>query len=112
MINITIYKKEETVTGVSIEGHANHAQKGYDIYCGAMTTLFYSLKYALHEIAELEIEVVEHNGKGKVFIGLNDYGNYEGQLFFEQFIGMSQQLQQSYPEYYLVNVVQEYNGYH
>jgi uncharacterized protein YsxB (DUF464 family) len=53
MINITF--DPETYT-LDITGHAEHGEKGEDIVCSAISTLFYTLAEALYESREMLAE--------------------------------------------------------
>jgi len=39
MIRVTVYKKENEITGLRTEGHADYAEEGSDIYCAAVSAL-------------------------------------------------------------------------
>ncbi len=65
MIKITF--KPETYT-LDITGHAEHEEKGKDIVCAAISTLFYTLAESLHSVKHMleEIDINDDDGYGHI----------------------------------------------
>lgn len=64
MINIEFYPNTFTI---DINGHANHDEKGKDIVCSAITTLFYTLAETLNnsrDMLEEDIDFKNEDGNG------------------------------------------------
>ena len=78
MIEITFNPKE---CQLNITGHAEHGNKGEDIVCSAISTLFYTLAESLlqskHMIeGEVEIEIEDGNG----YISCKPKAEYEANV--------------------------------
>jgi uncharacterized protein YsxB (DUF464 family) len=64
MINITFNPDKYELT---VEGHANYGEKGEDIVCAAISTLFYTLGEAIFQSADMLTEeptFKDNDGKG------------------------------------------------
>lgn len=98
MINITF--RPETLE-LEIEGHANHAEKGKDIVCSAVSCLFYTLGESLWQSASmLYEEPIVKDEEGKGYICSRPKEEYEGNIartYWTILIGL-QMLAEQYPE--------------
>lgn len=65
MINVTFNSKTYTL---DITGHAEHDEKGKDIVCAAISTLFYTLAESLYEMKDLcdELDIDDTDGNGHI----------------------------------------------
>lgn len=66
---------------LNIEGHAGQNEKGEDIVCSAISTLFYTLGQALIDSEEMLKEkpiVIDDDGKG--YIACKPKAEYEGNI--------------------------------
>ena len=66
MINIEF--NPETLT-IDITGHAEHGNKGEDIVCSAISTLFYTLAetlYDLRHMLEEDMDFTDEDGNGHI----------------------------------------------
>ena len=64
MINITFNPKTFTL---NVTGHAEHGEKGEDIVCSAISTLFYTLADALYQSKHMladDIDFSDEDGNG------------------------------------------------
>ena len=64
MINITFNPKTFTL---DVTGHAEHGEKGEDIVCSAISTLFYTLADALYQSKHMladDIDFSDEDGNG------------------------------------------------
>ena len=78
MINITF--KPKTLE-LEIEGHANHGEKGEDIVCSAISTLFYTLGETLYQSLEmLEDAPTFKDTEGKGYLSCNPKKEYGGNI--------------------------------
>lgn len=70
MIQIKIVRKNESITGFVIEGHAQYAPRGQDIVCAAVSALSISTINSIHSLTAtphhfrnednlLELEILE-----------------------------------------------------
>ena len=78
MINITFNPDKWEV---KVEGHANHGEKGEDIVCAAISTLFYTLCEAIYESKEMlacEPSFSEEDGNG--YISCKPKEEFEGNM--------------------------------
>ena len=78
MINIKF--KPETLE-LEIKGHAEHSEKGEDIVCSAISTLFYTLGETLNQsisMQEQPIEFKDEDGKG--YLRSYPKREYEGNI--------------------------------
>lgn len=78
MINITFYPQN---LELQVEGHAHHGEKGEDIVCAAISTLFYTLAEALHQSEEMMASPIVFDGKnGKGYIKCFPRQEYIGNI--------------------------------
>ena len=78
MINITFNPK---TLELSLTGHAEHGNKGEDIVCAAVSTLFYTLGQALIESKEMLEDFPTLNDEdGNGFISCKPKPEYEGNI--------------------------------
>lgn len=61
MINVNIYKKEETIVGFELSGHAQHSKSGTDIVCSAVSALTISAVNGISQLTETEIIFKDEN---------------------------------------------------
>lgn len=104
MINITF--RPETLE-LEVEGHANHAEKGKDIVCSAVSALFYTLGESLVQSLSMLTEPVifkENDGHG--YIRCYPKAKYEGNIsrtYWTILVGL-QMIAEQYPESISFNV--------
>ena len=78
MINITF--KPETLE-LEIEGHAEHGEKGEDIVCSAISTLFYTLAQSVIESESmLSKKPVFKDKEGRGYLKCKPKKEYEGNI--------------------------------
>ena len=66
---------------LDIEGHAEYDEKGKDIVCSAISTLFYTLAESLYEVREMmEEDIVFDDTDGRGHIECKPKSEYEGNL--------------------------------
>ena len=64
MVNVTIYKKENQITGFEILGHAGFAKRGKDIVCAGISALVVNTINSIEQLTEdkFTCEVEEKSG--------------------------------------------------
>ena len=78
MINITF---NADALELNIEGHAGQNEKGEDIVCSAISTLFYTLGQALIDSEEMLIEKpIFKDEDGKGYLSCKPKAEYEGNI--------------------------------
>ena len=78
MINIDFNPNTFTL---DITGHAEHGEKGEDIVCSAISTLFYTLAEALYESREmLEEDMVFSDEDGNGHLSCKPKSEFEGNI--------------------------------
>jgi uncharacterized protein YsxB (DUF464 family) len=78
MINITFNPKTFTL---DITGHAEHGEKGEDIVCSAISTLFYTLGEALYESrAMMSEDIVFSDEDGNGHLSCKPKAEYEANV--------------------------------
>ena len=78
MINI---KFNPNAFELDITGHAEHGEKGEDIVCSAISTLFYTLAHALYESREmLSGDLVFSDEDGNGHLSCKPKEEYEGNI--------------------------------
>ena len=78
MINITFYANSRKLV---VEGHANHGEKGEDIVCAAISTLFYTLGECLVQSEKmLKSSPTFKDKEGKGVICCTPKKEYEGNI--------------------------------
>ena len=86
---------------LSVNGHAGHGEKGKDIVCSAVSTLFYTLGKALLQSSSMLYEepfIKEEDGEG--YIVCHPKEEYEGNIartYWTILIGM-QMIADHYPK--------------
>ena len=99
MINIEFNPK---TFSVDITGHAEHGEKGEDIVCAAISTLFYTLGEALWQSASLLYEeplVKDEEGDG--YLVCHPKEEYEGNIartYWTVLVGL-QMIAEQYPKH-------------
>ena len=69
MINAEIYTQEDgKITGFSIEGHANTAPHGQDIYCAGVSTVTQAAYICV--VKHLQRDIEGDSASGKLFLEL------------------------------------------
>lgn len=82
--------------GLTVEGHADHAEAGKDIVCASVSALTQSLVYGLESLTEDEIRYRLEPGNSEVrYENLSEQGCLLVDSFF---IGIST-MAMAYPEY-------------
>lgn len=78
MINIIF--KPKTLE-LEIEGHAKHGEKGEDIVCAAISTLFYTLGETLNQSSNMLIKpIVFKDEDGKGYLACKPKKEYGGNI--------------------------------
>ncbi len=89
--------------GLTIEGHANYAEKGKDIICAAVSTLFYAYVEEIKKHPEwfyrVEINLQEESEKKYCNVYLEKYCRKVYELSTECIVNMLKMLAEQYPEY-------------
>lgn len=72
MINVTIYRKQNTINAFKIEGHANSGPYGYDLVCAAVSAVTFGAVNAVIQICETDDIIIDQAGDagGYLFIEL------------------------------------------
>lgn len=77
---ITIEFKPKTFT-LDITGHAEHGEKGEDIVCAAISTLFYTLAESLYSVKEMMAEdIVFSDEDGNGHLSCKPKAEYEANV--------------------------------
>lgn len=77
---ITIEFKPKTFT-LDITGHAEHGEKGEDIVCAAISTLFYTLAESLYSVKEMMTEdIVFSDEDGNGHLSCKPKAEYEANV--------------------------------
>ena len=64
MVNVTIYKKEDQITGFEFIGHAGFSRRGKDIVCAGISALVVNTLNSIEQLTEdkFTCEVEEKSG--------------------------------------------------
>ncbi len=73
MTEATIYKTDDNINKIIVQGHAFYADYGQDIVCSAISMICYTIANKLLSIEEENIDVVIEEGKFQ--ISLKDFTN-------------------------------------
>ncbi len=87
------------MAGITVEGHAGYAPKGYDIVCAAISVLFQSLGESIKELTEDDIHVKKADGYMRI-----DYKDLseQGKLLIDSFFIGINGVAEAYPEYLII----------
>lgn len=95
MLSVFITSKDDKVTKIEIQGHANYNIYGYDIVCAAASTLAI---YTINLINELDSNVIDYedveNGMTIIIKKNNDIIDTIFKVMIEHF----QELEKDYPK--------------
>ena len=104
MINITF--KPETLE-MEIEGHSGHGEKGKDIVCSAISSLFYTLGEAIYQSkAMLVEEPIFKDEEGKGYLCCKPKEEYAGNIarsYWTILVGM-EMVADNYPKHVTLKV--------
>ena len=89
MIKAEFFTQDGKITGFSLNGHADSAPKGYDIYCAGVSTLSDSAYLCITNYLKREIDG-EH-GEGKLFLKLKTPPDSQTEaVFHTMLIGLTE----------------------
>ena len=106
MLKIVIYYKNQDITGFTVEGHANYAPKGEDIYCAGVSaitqTALIGLAHHLENIPEYMVE----SGDMKVFLdeNISSADNEKAQIILTTMLAGLEFMEKSYNEFLKVEI--------
>lgn len=72
MIKVEVMRSGNMITGYKVEGHANHAPRGEDIVCAAVSMLAQSTLVGLGEIVSIPMQADVKEGLVNVHLDLSD----------------------------------------
>ena len=103
MVEITFVPEK---LSLSFHGHADYAEKGKDIVCSAVSTLFYTLVSSLEEMG-CELDVKAEEGDSYVeCVAMPPIRGHVMQTYWTILVGL-QMLAEQYPENICFNVENE-----
>ena len=81
--------------GLKMEGHADHAPKGFDVVCAGVSSALFATYYTLcNLIGEHSVDATFENGYANIQINSQDLAT---DATIDGFIDVIQQIQQQYP---------------
>jgi len=107
MITVTIFRKNELIVGVQVEGHAGFARKGKDIVCSAVSMLYINLVNSIDSFTKDDKEI---NGSRKINfenIILKEMPGNDCELLFQSFYLGITTVYKEYGKRYIEIVEQE-----
>lgn len=97
MITAVFKKKNHTLVGLEVSGHANFANIGHDIVCAGVSSALMMCINGIIEVlmVEAEVQILEN----KVSLTLADNTNETATKFLEAFLLHLESLKDDYPQH-------------
>lgn len=83
MLNVTIYKKENQITGFDFYGHAGFARKGKDIVCAGVSALVINTVNSVEQLTQDRFTCEVEEKSGDVRFHLTEDSSEEAQLLMK-----------------------------
>ena len=101
MIDVTIYKTNDTITGFIAEGHSDYAEEGFDIVCASVSILCYTALNSLNMVAEINSEhILYKSDKNTGLMSVKTLKNNEKtHIIYKVFAVGIEMLTEDYSEY-------------
>lgn len=111
MIVINIYKSEDNFRKITIEGHADYAEYGYDIVCSAISAVTITIVNGLKDVCKIdEIEIL-YSPDGLIHIFVPDELDKENRKITNLFLSTLElgykDIWSNYPENIELNIYKE-----
>lgn len=107
MITATVFWKNEHITGVQLEGHAEYGRKGKDIVCSAVSILYINLVNSLENFTDDPKDI---NGSVKINfqnVILKRMPSEKAELLFRSFLLGITTIEEKYGKKYISILNQE-----
>lgn len=75
MVKVEIFKQKNRVEMITISGHSNFADKGFDIVCSAISSITYACINSFNEINKNNIELKD--GYVKIDVSQKNISNHD-----------------------------------
>lgn len=98
MINISLTKTNDYVSGFIVEGHSTYAEHGKDIICASVSALSQTILLTLVDIYGDKCKYITRSGYLKLEL-LDEYSLKEVQLLFRAFVVGIKAIAEEYPKY-------------
>ena len=72
MITVTIFKKDDIITGFKASGHAEYAEPGEDIVCASVSVLYINTINSLIRLTSDMADVVGGEDDSNVVVNINN----------------------------------------
>ncbi|HLR22176.1 MAG TPA: ribosomal-processing cysteine protease Prp [Pseudogracilibacillus sp.] len=72
MIDVIIFKNNETIKAFEISGHADSGPYGYDLVCAAVSAISFGSVNALMEIGNINPKIEQGDDGGYLYVELPD----------------------------------------
>lgn len=86
MIRITLYKKEGTLKGFKVQGHAGYAKRGKDIVCAAVSALVLSTVNAIEAFTDDEKRILVTEDDAVVIVKFKNTPGKDAMLLMSSMI--------------------------
>ena len=83
MVNVTIYKKEDQITGFEFIGHAGFARRGKDVVCAGISALVVNTINSIEQLTEDKFTCEVEEKSGDVRFHMTDEISGESQLLLK-----------------------------
>ena len=103
MVNVTIYKKENQITGFEFIGHARFARRGKDIVCAGISALVVNTINSIERLTEDKFTCEAEEESGNVRFHMVDEISDEAQLLLKSLELGVLGIQELYKKYITVN---------
>lgn len=101
MIDVMLFKNNETIKAFEISGHANSGPYGYDLVCAGVTAVSFGAVNALMEIGETSPKIDQEENGGYLYVELppNAWTNEAAQTILKAMIVSLKTIEQEYDQF-------------
>lgn len=103
MINVTVFRKNNQITGFILSGHADSGPYGYDLVCAGVSAVSFGVVNAVMEMTETELAIEQEDEGGYLQVAVPDNIPKEKmdtvQLLFEGMIISLETIVQEYDQF-------------
>ncbi len=103
MVNVTIYKKEGSISGFQFSGHAGFARRGKDIVCAGVSALVLNTINSIEAFTEDGYTCEVQEKTGDVTFYLKDTPSSETSLLLESLVLGVTGIRDTYKKYITLN---------
>ncbi|MCR5546227.1 MAG: ribosomal-processing cysteine protease Prp [Lachnospiraceae bacterium] len=106
MITVTIFRKENQITGIKSIGHAGYADYGQDIVCAAVSVLLINTMNSIEKFTDEQVTMADAK-PGDLEVSFPKGLGHDGKLFIDSLLLGLQEISKEYGDEYLTLIFKE-----